>query len=117
MLLQADSVQIWRHIVEVETHERELSGINIPFHSSAVYYYWNQVCSQEWRLADDPLDSAREFIAKRGKECHIATLDVPEQPGTRVLAFQVTDFMKEWATNTQELGMDSTCEYSSNNTM
>lgn len=62
----------------------------------------------EWRLGDNPLDSAQKFIENRGETYHVALLDVPPAPGTQVLAFQITDFVQEWARNTQEFAMDST---------
>ncbi|TCD59764.1 hypothetical protein EIP91_011523, partial [Steccherinum ochraceum] len=106
---------IWKHILATEGEGKEVSEIHIPFRSGAVYYYWNHVCAQEWKCAEDPLDSAKEWLQKNGAACNVATLDVTEEPGTRVLAFQVTDFMKEWARNTQELAMDSTWNTNSGN--
>lgn len=64
----------------------------------------------EWRLADDPLESAQMYIQQNGLEHQVAMLDIAAELGTKVLAFQVTDFVRLWAKNTQELAMDSTCE-------
>lgn len=75
-----------------------------------MYYYWHVVSREDWRLADSPLESARKFVQERGKDHHIAMLDVEAEPGTKVLAFYVTDFVGAWAQHTQELAMDSTCE-------
>ncbi len=102
--------KIWRHIVREELRNRTLRKIKLGFSSKAVYYHWLVVSREEWKLDDDPIKSARKFILERGEEHGIAPLDVPAEPGTEVLAFQVTDFVEEWAKNTQELAMDSTCE-------
>ena len=93
---------------------RSVEDLEITFGRKAVYYYWHVISREEWKLADDPFESARRFIEERGDEHNVALLDVPEEPGTRVVAFQVTDFMRVWAKNTQELGMDSTCKESLN---
>ena len=102
--------KIWAHIVREETQGRDVKEAGLPFESKAVYYYWQVVSRQSWKLAPDPVESAREFIRRNEREHHIALLDVDPQPGTQVLAFEVTDFMQEWARNTQELAIDSTCE-------
>ncbi len=81
----------------------------MPFDEKAVRYHWLKTSQGAWRLAEDPIDSARKFITENGEENMIATLDVEAEPGTTVLAFQVTDFMEAWAENTRELAMDSTC--------
>ncbi|KAI0338852.1 hypothetical protein BDW22DRAFT_1337423, partial [Trametopsis cervina] len=80
----------------------------LDFRSKSVYYYWHCVSRHAWKLAEDPVDSAEEFICQKGKEHNVGLLNVEAVPGVRVLAFQVTDFIKEWARNTQELAMDST---------
>lgn len=54
--------------------------------------------------------SVRKFIEERGEQYNIAPLDVAAEPGTKVLAFYVKDFVNEWAKNTQKLAMDSTCK-------
>ena len=93
-----------------ETEGKEAPDINLPFRSKSVYYYWHVISREEWRLADDPIDSARTFLEREGESMHVAVLDVTPEPGTEVLAFEVTDFMNEWAQHTQELAMDSTCK-------
>ena len=65
---------------------------------------------EAWRLAEDPIVSARKWVEENGDENMIGLLDVEAAPGTTVLAFQVKDFMEAWAENTRELAMDSTCE-------
>ena len=47
----------------------------------------------------------------------VSLLDVPAVPGTKVIALQVDDVMEAWAKNTQELAMDSTCQYRINTTL
>ncbi|EIW56575.1 uncharacterized protein TRAVEDRAFT_101164, partial [Trametes versicolor FP-101664 SS1] len=81
---------------------------DLPYGPNAVYYYWHIISREEWRLADDPLASARKFVEERGEKHHIALLDVEAAPGTETLAFYVTDFVEMWAKHTQELAMDST---------
>ncbi|PCH36008.1 hypothetical protein WOLCODRAFT_81724 [Wolfiporia cocos MD-104 SS10] len=101
--------EIWCHIVREETHGKSASEVSMPFRSKAVYYYWHVVSRNEWRRANDPLESARRFIEEKGDEYQVRLLDLEEVPETKVLAFEVTDSMKEWADHTQELAMDSTC--------
>lgn len=103
-------MQIWRHIVREETEGKDATEIDLPFRSKSVYYYWHIVSRDEWRLADNPIDSARKFLERDGESLYVKVLDVAAEPGTEVLAFEVTDFMKEWAKHTQELAMDSTCK-------
>ena len=77
----------------------------MTFTSKAVYYYWHVVSREHWKLDANPLESARKFILRNRDTHHVDLLDVLAEPGTEVVAFQVTDFMSEWAANTQELGM------------
>ena len=78
-----------------------------------MYYYWNLVSGQEWKLAPDPLDSAREFIRSRGAsiEHQVALVEMGPVAGARAMAFEVTDFVRAWAGHTEELAMDSTCTF------
>ena len=62
-----------------------------------------------WQLAKDPLESARMYLKERGKTHNVSLMDLQPVDGTKVVAFQVDDFMRTWASNTQELAMDSTC--------
>ena len=67
--------------------------------------------SQEsWLLDEDPVVSARKFLKTKGEESFVSILKVEAEPGTEVLAFQVNNLIKECATRTLELGMDSTCK-------
>lgn len=86
-----------------------MEELNTPFQARAVHYYWSCVCQTEWKADPNPLESARKFIENKGEAHNVALLDVPAVPGTKVIAFQVTDVMQAWAANTQELAMDSTC--------
>ncbi|PCH39585.1 hypothetical protein WOLCODRAFT_110923 [Wolfiporia cocos MD-104 SS10] len=103
-----EAFQIWRHILRTELAGQMASEVNLPFRSKAVYYYWHVVSKESWKLADDPVESVQKFIQENGDECNIALLDVQAEPNTQVVAFQVTNFVREWASNTQELAMDST---------
>ena len=103
--------QIWAHIVRKETEGKAVDDVNIPFQAKAVYYFWHVVSRDEWKLAPDPLESARMYLEQNGATRHVSLLDVQAVPGTRVLAFQVSDFIRVWGTKTQELAMDSTCAY------
>ncbi len=98
-----------------EAATKSYEDIDIGFKEKSVYYYWHVVSRDEWRFADDPVDSAREFISERGKEHQVALLDVTPAPGVRVVAFQVTDFMEACGKSPRELAMDSTCKYRWNN--
>ena len=104
-----NSSKIWRHILEEEGRGKGVKELDLPFQAKAVHYYWRSICQQEWKLADDPLESARKFIETKGDQYNVALLDVPAVPGTKVIAFQCTDIVDAWATHTQELAMDSTC--------
>lgn len=92
-----------------ETKAKDVTEASLPYRSKAIYYYWNVVSRQEWKLNDDPVESARQFIKDQGAQHRVALLDVQAVPGTKVMAFQVTDFMDAWAAQTKELAMDSTC--------
>ena len=104
--------QIWRHIEREEMEGRTVTDGDLPFRSKAVYYYWHIVTRQAWRFANDPFDSARQFLTQHGSNHHVSVLEVEQVPGMKALAFQVDDFMSAWAANTQELAMDSTCMFS-----
>ena len=66
--------------------------------------------SNHWKLDSNPLESAKKFITKNSDTHNVALLDVLQEHGTEVVAFQVTDMVSHWAPHTQELGMDSTCK-------
>ena len=110
-MLTKHLTQIWQHILREEASTNSVDAVDIHFKEKSVYYYWNVISRQEWKLAADPIDSAREFISKRGEEHQVALLDVIPAPGIRVDAFQVKDFMDSCGKSTRELAMDSTCEY------
>ncbi|EIW59064.1 uncharacterized protein TRAVEDRAFT_19598 [Trametes versicolor FP-101664 SS1] len=97
----------WLHLT-TEAGGLPVEDVELPYSANTVYYYWHVVSREEWRLADSPLESARKFVEERGKDHHIAMLDVEAEPGTEALAFYVTDFVGAWAQHTQELAMDST---------
>ena len=59
--------------------------VRLTFCRHTVYYYWHLVSRGEWRLDDDPLESARRYIKEKGKMMHVALLEVAPEPGTRVL--------------------------------
>ncbi|KAI0074399.1 hypothetical protein K474DRAFT_1601490 [Panus rudis PR-1116 ss-1] len=103
--------QIWQYIEQKVAEGHSTAGVKgkVPFQCKAVYYWWHVVSRQEWRLVpDSPLESAIRFVQKNEKKHHVQLLNIEAEPGTSVFAFQITDFIKEWARNTQELGMDST---------
>ncbi|KAJ3473316.1 hypothetical protein NLI96_g13052 [Meripilus lineatus] len=83
--------QIWRYLLEETSLGKSVSDIDIPFRQKAVYYHWHV-----------------KFILEDGKDHQVKALDVLPEPGTQAMAFQVVDFIKAWAPNTQELAMDST---------
>lgn len=102
---------MWKEILAKECAGLPVTKLDLPFDEKAVRYHWLKSSQEAWRLADDPVESARAFITENGKENMIGLLDVEAAPGTTVLAFQVTDFMEAWAENTRELAMDSTCKW------
>ena len=67
------------------------------------------VSRELWRRDSDTFVSAQKFILEDGKDHQVKVLDVLPEPGTQAMAFQIVDFMQAWASNTQELAMDSTC--------
>ncbi|RPD53668.1 hypothetical protein L226DRAFT_517852 [Lentinus tigrinus ALCF2SS1-7] len=98
----------WLHLTILPESLVVEIAIKLNFSSKSVYYYWHVVSREEWKLDNNPITSACKFIKEKGDTYHVALLDVQAEPGTRVLTFQVTDFVQEWARNTQELAMDST---------
>lgn len=91
---------------------RSVTEVDMPFRSKAVYYYWHVVTRKLWRFSDDPFQSAHLFLSRSGQRNHVSILEVEHEPGVKALAFQVNDFLAEWALHTQELAMDSTCMFS-----
>ena len=77
-----------------------------------MYYYWHLVSEQDWKLDSDPVTSAKKYISENESQHNVSLLNIEPEPGTEVVAFKVVDFVREWAVNTQELAMDSTCERS-----
>ncbi|KAI0671341.1 hypothetical protein C8Q78DRAFT_991023 [Trametes maxima] len=108
--MKHDIDHIWNHIVAEETEGVSARDLNLAFNEKSVYYYWSLVGREEWRLADNPLESAREFVHRNGAKYQIKELKVDPEPGMETFSFYVTDFMEEWGQHTQELAMDSMCE-------
>ena len=104
-------MQIWREILTQESEGKSASELHIPYSEKSVYYYWRLASEKYWRLDPDHLQSAQKFILENGAKYHVMHLDIIAEPDTQVFAFQVTDFMSDWAVHTQELGMDSTCAF------
>lgn len=102
---------MWQYILSQECGSRPVSDVELPFNEKSVRYHWLKVSQEEWRLDSDPIVSARKFLSEHGAQHQIKMINIQEAPGTRVLAFEVADFMDCWAKNTQELAMDSTCEW------
>ena len=61
--------------------------------NSDIYYHWNIVSGTQWKLDKDPLASARKFIERNGETHSLSILSIAEPQGTKVLAFEVTDFV------------------------
>jgi TPP-dependent pyruvate/acetoin dehydrogenase alpha subunit len=93
-----------------ESKGKTARELEITFRRHAVYYYWHVISRTEWKLDRDPIESARKFLTEKGQDHQVKLLDVQAATETRVVAFQVVDFVREWASQTRELGMDSTCE-------
>ena len=85
--------QIWHHIVQHEAGNQPADKIKIPFRAKQVYYHWNIVSGTQWKLDKDPLASARKFIERNGETHSLSILSIAEPQGTKVLAFEVTDFV------------------------
>lgn len=101
--------QIWKSILK---RNQELNGTRtpLPFKQRAVHYYWTQMVSHQWKYAEDPITSACDYIQQNEKTHEVKLLELEEEPGTKVIAFTVTDFMRfnGW---TQCFLTDSTCEF------
>jgi hypothetical protein len=82
----------------------------LSFNQRSVYYYWMQIVSHEWTHAEDPVESAREYLKVNQERRAVELLELTEEPDTRVVAFTITDFM-EFGGQTQSFLTDSTCEY------
>jgi hypothetical protein len=104
------TLKIWRHILAVEAGGKAVSEVDIAFTRMSVYYHWSLVSRDLWKFDDAPLNSAREFMRQQGEKHQVALLNVEAEPGTEVLAFEITDIMQVCAEKTRELGIDSTCE-------
>lgn len=87
--------------------------MKLPFRQAAVYYFWNLHFQKKFRTSKDPFESAKNFISAHGSTHLVEPMTLEEVPGTKALAFTVMDFMNEWVSRTQELGLDSTCELQS----
>jgi len=83
--------------------------MDIKFTQKAVRYQWARMGSDVWRLADDPIESAREYCQKHGAGEYIEAVEMQPVPGSRAFAFVVTDFMAGWARHTDTFLVDSTC--------
>ena len=79
-------------------------------------HYWESVSGQYWKLEKDGMESAQKFILAH-PEHNVKLIELEPVPGTRALAFYITDFMTAWKAHTSELAMDSTCELSSSATI
>jgi hypothetical protein len=103
------ALQIWKSILK---RNQELNGTRtpLPFKQRAVHYYWTQMVSHQWKYAEDPIKSAHDYLQQNEKTHEVKLLDLEEEPGTKVIAFTVTDFMRfnGW---TQCFLTDSTCEF------
>jgi hypothetical protein len=101
--------QIWKSILK---RNLELNGARapLPFKQRAVHYYWTQMVSHQWKYAEDPIKSACDYLRQNEKTHEVKLLDLEEEPGTKVIAFTITDFMpfNGW---TQCFLTDSTCEF------
>jgi hypothetical protein len=101
--------KIWQHLL-TEEGTKDIQKFQVPFRQKTVYYFWHQEIQNKWHFSDNPFESAQEYLHNQGSEMCLEILDdVISEPGTKSLAFQVTDIMQEWAPFTQELGLDSTC--------
>jgi len=87
-----------------------MGGRGIKFKQKAVHYHWGQIGSGIWRLADDPIESARKYCQKHGPEQDIEELEMHPIPFSRAFAFVVKDFMAGWVRHTDTFLVDSTCK-------
>lgn len=83
----------------------------MKFSEKSVYYYWQVISRKQWRLADDPVESAEIFLKTKGEEEGVVHMEIKPEPGTEVVGYYVKDFIERWAVHTQELAMDSTCTW------
>jgi hypothetical protein len=72
--------------------------------------YWYLLKSRHrWKLAADPLESARKYVETEGRKEHVRLMDIEAVPGASVLAFEVQDILMELQRQVREIGVDSTC--------
>ena len=87
-----------------------MGGKGIKFKQKTVRYQWARMGSDIWRLADDPIESAREYCRKHGPGQCIEEVEMQHVHGSQVFAFVVTDFMAGWVRRTDTFLVDSTCK-------
>jgi hypothetical protein len=80
------------------------------FNERSVYYYWMQLMCHEWKHAEDPIASARQYVEANQSKRHLQLLDLKDEPSIEVIAFVITDFM-DFGHWTQSFLTDSTCEW------
>ena len=99
-------LKLWREILK-ETE----GGKGIMFTQKAVRYLWICEGTEDWKCADDPIESARKWCETFGKEEKIEMVDMEPVAHSKAFAFVVMDFMEAWAKNTDAFLVDSTCKY------
>ncbi|KLO04446.1 hypothetical protein SCHPADRAFT_884303 [Schizopora paradoxa] len=93
---------IWQRIVR-ENPETELSA-------KQIYNYWAKVNENVWKLDADAVESAKKVLAKwDGVKTEI--INLRDEPGMSTIAFAIKDTVDNWAGNTEELAIDSTCKH------
>jgi len=97
--------QIWQAILS--QMERE----PVVFTQKSVRHLWVSLASDKWQQVADPMESAQKYIHKFGNESNVKIIELSQVEGARSFAFIVTDFMHEWAVQTDTFLVDSMCKW------
>lgn len=74
-----------------------------------VYALWSDINRGAWRLDPDQVVSAQKVLQKvEGTDVEI--IPIVQETGINSIGFALKEILDGWATNTEELAMDSTCE-------
>ena len=72
-------------------------GKDITFTQKAVCYFGICEGTEDWKCADDPIESAHNWCEIFGAQEKIEMVDMEPVAHSKAFAFVVTDFTEEWA--------------------
>ena len=75
-----------------------------------VYYHWARLNEEVWRLDDDQLTLANKVLDREAGKL-IEKIPIAPETGISCLAFTFIDIVNEYGKDTEEVSIDSTCEF------